>query len=158
MANENKKDFNAMMNNNKDMPKITEITDPEGIIKWGGKTLLIAPPLDYDKYMKKVPEGKLLTVGQIRTKLAKDYNVEVTCPLTAGIFVNICAWASYQREEDKTPFWRVLKTDGELNPKYPEAYELQKKLLESEGHAIIEKGGKTKKYFVKDYEKSLIEL
>ena len=49
--------------------------------------------------------------------------------MTAGIFINIVAWASYQRNEDITPYWRTLKSDGELNVKYPEAIELQKKLL-----------------------------
>lgn len=41
MASENKKDFNQMMNNNKDMPKIVQINDPKGIKKWGGKTMII---------------------------------------------------------------------------------------------------------------------
>ena len=89
-------------------------------------------------------------------RAAKKYNTDITCPLTCGIFVNICAWASYQRKEDITPFWRTLKSDGELNAKYPEGIELQKKLLEKEGHEIILKGKKNIKYFVKDFEKNLI--
>ena len=51
MANEDKKDFNAKMNNSKDMPKIVEL-DSEASKKWGGKTMVIAPPIDYDKLMK----------------------------------------------------------------------------------------------------------
>lgn len=78
--------------------------------------------------------------------------------MTAGIFINIVAWASYQRTENITPYWRVLKSDGELNIKYPESINLQKKLLEEEGHIIIEKGNKIKKYYVKDYIDSLVEL
>jgi len=27
------------------------------------------------------------------------------CPMTAGIFISIAAWASEQRSEDKTPYW-----------------------------------------------------
>ena len=53
-------------------------------------------------------------------------------------FVNICAWTSYQRKEDITPYWRTLKSNGELNIKYPEAIELQKRLLEEEGHTITD--------------------
>ncbi len=78
--------------------------------------------------------------------------------MTAGIFVNIVAWDSYQRNEDVTPYWRALKSGGELNIKYPEAIELQKRLLEEEGHTIISKGIKNTKYYVKDFENSLIEL
>ncbi|MDD3152950.1 MAG: MGMT family protein, partial [Bacteroidales bacterium] len=126
---------------------------------WGGRTLVIAPPLDYDKYMKLVPEGKLITTNELRKKVATDYRgVDVCCPLTCGIFVQIAAWASYQRGSDETPFWRTLKANGELNSKYPEAYDLQKKKLEEEGHTIIEKGKTNKKFFVKDYEKDLFNL
>lgn len=155
MANESKKDFNLMMNNNKDMPKIVNITDEEGIKKWGGRTMVIAPPLDYNDLMKKIPKGKVITTNEIRKELANKYNVDITCPLTAGIFINICAWASFQRDKDITPFWRVLKTNGELNLKYPNGVEYQKKILESEGFTIISKGKKNIKYYVKDFEKNL---
>lgn len=157
MANRSIKDFNARMNNSKDMPKIVEL-DEEASKKWGGKTMVIAPPIDYDDFMKKVPSGKLITTDTLRKAMAKKYKTDITCPLTCGIFVNICAWASYQRHEDITPYWRTLKSDGELNAKYPEAIELQKRLLEEEGHTIISKKGKNIKYYVKNFENSLIEL
>jgi hypothetical protein len=157
MANEDKKDFNERMNNSKDMPKIIEL-DEEAAKKWGGKKMIIAPPLYYDEIMKKVPKGKLLTTDQIRKYLAQKNNADITCPLTAGIFINICAWASYQRTENITPYWRTLKSNGELNIKYPGEIKLQKRLLEEEGHKIITKGTKNIKYFVKDFEKDLIEL
>lgn len=148
------KDFNLMMNSSKDMPKILIIKDEKTIKKYG-KKMLIAPPIYYDEIMKKIPKGQLITTSQIRTYLAKKNNVDFTDPMTAGIFINIVAWASYQRKENITPYWRTLKTNGELNNKYPEEIELQKKLLEEEVHTIIMKGSK---YYVKDYEKKLIEL
>lgn len=153
----NSKDFNKMMNNNKDMPKIIVINDDKTIKKYG-KRMLIAPPLYYNEIMKKVPKGQLVTTNQIRTILAKENNADFTDPMTAGIFINIVAWASYQRNENSTPFHRTLKSNGELNNKYPESIELQKKLLEEEGHVIFSKGTKNKKYYVKDYEKKLIKL
>ena len=155
MVNYNKKDFNKMLNDNKDMPKIKVINDEKTIKKYGGTRMLLAPPLYYEKLMRKVPKGKLITAGQIREFLAKENNADFTCPLTAGIFINIVAWASYQRKEDITPYWRTLKTNGELNNKYPEGIELQKRLLEEEGHTIIQKGSK---YYVKDFESKLIKL
>lgn len=155
MVNYNKKDFNKMLNNNKDMSKIKVINDEKTIKKYGGTRMFLAPPLYYDKLMRKVPKGKLITAGQIREYLAKENNADFTCPLTAGIFINIVAWASYQRKEDITPYWRTLKTNGELNNKYPEGIELQKRLLEEEGHTIIQKGSK---YYVKDFESKLIKL
>lgn len=107
MANEDKKDFNAMLNDSKDMPKFQTI---------------------------------------------------MTEPITAGIFVSIVAWASYQRSDDKTPYWRTLKANGELNPKYPGGVEAQKEKLEAEGHVIIQKGRKNIRYFVQDYENALFDL
>lgn len=158
MANESKKDFNEMLNNNKDMPKIQIIKDEKTIKKYGGDKMFLAPPIYYDELMRKVSYGKLVTISQMREYLAKKYNASFTDPMTAGIFINIVAWASYQRKENITPYWRTLKSDGELNMKYPEAINLQKRLLEEEGHIIITKGTKNIKYFVKDYEKYLIEL
>lgn len=158
MANESKKDFNVMLNDNKDMPKFVKITDSASIKKYGGENMYFAPPLFYDEIMKKVPYGKLTTVGHIREYFAKKNHADFTDPITAGIFTSIVAWASYQRKTEETPYWRTLKNNGELNPKYPEGIELQKKKLESEGHTIIQKGRTNIRYYVKDYEKNLIEL
>ncbi len=158
MANEEKKDFNAMLSDRKDMPKIKIVTDQKTIEKYGGNRMYFAPPMDYDRIMKLVPYGKVLTVGKIREYFANLNDADFTEPMTAGIFVSIAAWASHQRAEDKTPYWRTLKADGELNEKYPGGVEAQKVLLEKEGHTIIKKGRKKIRYFVKDYENSLFEL
>ncbi|NJE44627.1 MGMT family protein [Massilimicrobiota sp. SW1139] len=158
MANEEKKDFNAMLHNNKDMPKFQVITDQKSIEKYGGNNMYFAPPIDYDKVMKKIPYGKVITIGKIREFFAKENDADFTEPITAGIFVSIAAWASYQRTEDKTPYWRTLKANGELNSKYPGGIEVQKEKLEAEGHTIIKKGRKNIKYYVKDYEDVLFDL
>ena len=78
--------------------------------------------------------------------------------MTAGIFVNIVAWASKERRENETPYWRTLKSNGELNSKYLGGIELQKKKLESEGHTIVQKGRTNIRYYVKDYEDCLMKL
>ncbi len=83
---------------------------------------------------------------------------DFTEPITAGIFTSIVAWASYQRSENETPYWRTLKANGELNPKYPGGMEEQRKKLESEGHTVIQKGRKNIKYYVQNYENVLFEL
>lgn len=140
MANENKKDFNAMLHDSKDMPKYQTITDQKSIEKYGGDRMYFAPPIDYDRVMKRVPCGKVTTVGKIREYFAKQSGADFTEPITAGIFVSIAAWASYQRKEDETPYWRTLKADGELNSKYPGGALAQKEKLEAEGHTIIQKG------------------
>ncbi len=150
-----RKSFNEKLSNKADMPKIVEITDPVAVSRYGGTKMLIAPPMDYDEVMKKVPEGKVITSETLRNYLAKKYDADFTCPLTAGIFINIAANASEERTGNETPYWRTLKKGGELNEKYPGGIEVQKRFLEAEGHIVIQKG---KKYYVKNYEDKLFPI
>lgn len=140
------------------LPKVQIITDRKSIEKYGGIKIYFAPPIDYDRVMRKIPYGKVITVGKIRDYFAETSGADFTEPITAGIFVSIVAWASYQRSDDETPYWRTLKSNGELNAKYPNGVEAQKERLEAEGLLIIEKGRKNKRYYVKDYEKFLFNL
>lgn len=158
MANEDKKDFNAMLKECKDMPRIQIIDDQKSIDKYGGEKMYIAPPIAYDEAMRKVPFGKVITIGEIREYFAKENHADFTEPITAGIFVSIAAWASFQRTKDKTPYWRTLKANGELNPKYPGGIQAQRDALEKEGHTIIQKGRKNFRYYIKDYKDVLYHL
>ncbi len=92
--------------------------------------MYFATPIDYDKVMKKIPYGKVITVGKIREYFAKLSGEDFTEPIKAGIFVSIAAWASDQRSEGETSYWRTLKANGELNAKYPDGIEAQKEKLE----------------------------
>ncbi len=109
--------------------------------------------------MRRVPEGKLITINEIRAALAKKHGATIGCPMTTGIFAWIAANAAEEQrqkgEKDITPYWRTLKSGGVINPKYPGGVEAQKKLLEKEGHEVVQKG---KKYVVVDFEKSLAKL
>lgn len=158
MANEDKKDFNAMMNEDKGMPKMQIITDEAVIKRYGGTKMYFAPPLDYDALMKRIPYGKIITTGAIRDYLAKQNGGDFTEPITAGAFISIAAWASEQRETDLTPYWRTLKNKGEINPKYPGGVEAQIEKLEAEGHSIVRRGRKNFRYYVENYEEVMYEL
>ena len=120
--------------------------------------MYFAPPLTYDTLMKQIPFGKLITTKELRAYLAKQNGADFTDPMIAGIFISIAAWASVQRTENLTPYWRTLKTDGELNAKYPGGLEAQKVKLEAEGHTIVLKGRKIIRYYVENYEASLYKL
>ena len=57
---------------------------------------------------------------------------------------------------DITPYWRTVKSKGELNEKYPGGVEAQAKHLRAEGHSIeMNKAGQPKR--VKDWEKALVK-
>ena len=153
-----RKSFNEKLQDSKDMPKIVVIEDEKSIERYGGKNMLIAPPLAYNEIMSKVPQGKLITANEIREFLAERHNADFTDPMTAGIFISLSAQASCERENERIPFWRTLKTDGELNPKYPGGIEYQKEKLIEEGHELYTKGRKNIRYFVKDFENDLYHL
>ena len=150
-----KKTFNEKLNDSKNMPHVEVIDDVRVISRFGGNRMLIAPPLYYDEIIKKIPCGMLLTSDIVRNHLAKRHAADFTCPLTAGIFINISAHAAVERGTDDTPYWRLLKKDGELNEKYPLGIDGQKMLLEMEGHRIIQKG---KRYFVEEYQTKLFSI
>ena len=145
---------------NKGLPKVVDI--PKRMQKRLGKGKMLVPkPLDVDALIRQVKKGKLIIQKQIREKLAKDFKVNVTCPITTGIFVRITAEAA---EEDKrlerkqiTPYWRVIGLDGSLNPKFPGGVNSQAVYLRKEGHAILPAQGK-KPPKVKDFEKYLQRL
>ncbi|MHB1314325.1 MAG: MGMT family protein [Christensenellales bacterium] len=150
-----RKTYNEKLQFSGNMPTVEVLTDPKMIARYGGPKMLIAPPLAYDELMKKVPYGKVVTSDAIRNCLAKKHGADFTCPLTAGIFINIAANASAERGGQDTPWWRTLKKEGELNEKYPDGIEGQKLRLEMEGHTVVQKG---KRYFVSGYADKLCEL
>ena len=125
-------------------PKIVQV--PPKMSRFGNGTMLIPTPKLVDDLIRKVPKGKLVTVGELRRKLAKDFGTDVTCPLTTGIFVRIAAEAA---EEDRangkkriTAYWRVVKDDGRLNPKFPGGVAQQSSYLRAEGLSVLPEGKK----------------
>jgi hypothetical protein len=135
-------------------PKVVD--DPQG----RGR-MLIPRPVDVDALMRRIQQGRLVTVGQIRERLAKDFNADLTCPLTTGIFIHIAAEVAEEDlsrgAKDITPYWRVIKTDGSLNEKLPGGVEAQAARLREEGHSI-EPGKGKKAPKVREFEKSLQQL
>ncbi|MFI5220174.1 MAG: hypothetical protein ACHQNT_11875 [Bacteroidia bacterium] len=134
----------------KGLPKVEKIKRNQEKI-WGKGTIAIATPLIVDEMMRSVPKGKVITVNQLRERIAKKFNATIGCPITTGIFSWIAAHAAEEmralEKKDITPWWRTLKGEGFLNEKFPGGVEHQKKLPEKEGHKIIERG---KKFFVED--------
>ena len=129
-----------------------------------GRGLMLIPlPLDLDALIRQVPPGKLVTVDALRDRLAQDHGADFTCPLVTGIFLKIVAEASEEElSEGKdlaevTPWWRVVKRDGTLNPKFPGGTAHQAELLSLEGHALCPSRAKSPPK-VKDFQNYLVEL
>ncbi len=153
-----RKSWQEKLADSKGLPKVEKIT-PKMSKKWGTGTVVIPAPKEVDEIMKKVPQGKLITINQIREALAQKHSATIGCPMTTGIFAWIAAHAAEEAaaegKKNITPYWRTLKTGGVINEKYPGGIEAQKKLLEKEGHKVMQKG---KKYIVADFEKHLVQV
>jgi len=125
----------------------------------GEGTLVIAAPLEVDALMRQVKQGQLTTIDAIRRALAKRHRATTACPMTTGMFANFAAHAAADEEAAGklrvTPYWRTLKTGGELNPKFPGGLAVLRARLEAEGHTVQARG---KRLFVVDHESCLAEL
>src|SRR3972149_11166424 len=155
---ESRKSWREKLTDSKDLPKVEEITGKMSK-RWGTATVVIPAPREVDEIMRNVPEGKLTTINEIRAHLARKHGASIGCPITTGIFAWVAANAAKEEaaegKKNITPYWRTLKTGGLINEKYPGGLGGQKKLLEDEGHKIIQKG---KQYIVIDFEKHLVKL
>jgi len=153
-----RKSWQEKLLDSKGLPKVEKLTDKMSK-RWGTGTIVIPAPIEVDEIMKKVPEGKLITVSEIRALLAKKHGATIGCPLTTGIFAwvaaNAAEEAAAEGKENITPYWRTLKSGGELNEKFPGGVEAQAARLIEEGHTV-EPGKGKKPPKVKDFERSLI--
>jgi hypothetical protein len=104
-----------------------------------GGAMVVSSPAEVDAYVRRVGAGQLITLDDLRAAIARAHDVAVACPVSTAIFLNIAARATEERRalgvpaEELTPWWRVLKKGGFLNPKYPGGTEAQAALLAAEG-------------------------
>jgi hypothetical protein len=155
MSKSKRKSWREKLADSKGLPKVAEI-DCTKTKRWGEGTFVIPAPLEVDAAMKKVRRGKLTTIDAIRAALAKKHGTTIACPLTTGIFAWIAAYAADEAEAEGrariTPYWRTLKSGGELNPKSPGGIKNLRSRLAAEGHRVVKKG---RRYFVVDFEQAL---
>jgi len=141
----------------KGCPKIAKI-EGSCLKRWGRGTFVIPAPLEVDAAMKKVGRGQLTTISYLQRALAKKHGTTIACPITTGIFAWIAAHAADEAEAEGarriTPYWRTLKTGGEVNTKYPGGIKNLRTRLAAEGHRVVAKG---KRYFVADFERAVVE-
>lgn len=155
MAISKKKSWREKLADDKELPRVIKLTGP-AVKRWGGKTMVIGAPREIDALMRTVPRGRVTTINALRGALAKKHGTESACPITTGIFSWIAAHAAEEAaaagDKKFTPYWRTLKKDGELNPKYPGGVAAVKRKLAAEGHAFVAKG---QRVLVRDYEAAL---
>lgn len=104
-----------------------------------GGAMVVSSPAEVDEMVRRLRAGEVITLDALRSAIARRHAVAVACPVSTAIFLNMCARAAEERraagEPDHalTPWWRVLRKGGFLNPKYPGGTDLQAELLADEG-------------------------
>ncbi len=161
-----KKSWQEKLADKKGLPKILKLKENfpcyNAIHKMGaeiGDEVVLINPSEVVEVMRKVPEGKVITIIEICKQIAREHGVKACCSLTTGIFIMTAANATEEAAREgkslNIPYWRTLKVGGLLNEKYPGGSEAHKKLLEKEGFKILQKG---RKFVVNDYEKHLLGM
>lgn len=106
--------------------------------------MLVSTPLEIEAFVRRIPEGRVLTLGALRAALAKDRRADYTCPITTGIFLRIIGEAAEEEraagKRDLAPYWRVVRDDGTLIDKLPGGDAAQAKLLEKEDVEVMHLG------------------
>ena len=153
-----KRTFREKLTDDKDFPRVQKLAG--GMEKrWGPGTIVLPAISEVKALMDKVPKGKIATINQIRETLARRHNATMACPIVTGIHARIVAGAAGEDQANGrkrvTPYWRTLKSTGELNLKYPGGIQSQRARLKDEGLAVIKRG---KRWYVDDYETHQAEL
>lgn len=139
MAARRKKTWKEKLADNKGLPRVVVIA-PEQEKRWGKGRMVIPAPMEVDRLIRTIRKGRTATINDLRTALVKKHGTDLACPITTGIFAWIAAHAAAEEETEGggrvTPWWRVLKQGGRLNPKFPGGLAEQRRRLKLEGHVI----------------------
>lgn len=104
-----------------------------------GEIMLIPTPKIVDAFLAKIPAGQAMDVKTFRSKLAKKYKAEVSCPITTGIHLRTVAEAALEQHRqgaalsEITPFWRVLDENVPTTAKLSCGVAFVKKQRKAEG-------------------------
>lgn len=77
--------------------------------------------------VKDVKEGRLITLEQLRDKLAKDFKVQTACPAKVAK-----ALEQLSKESNPVCYWCVVKKNGALISKYPNGVDGHAAMLQKE--------------------------
>ena len=104
-----------------------------------GGAMVVSSPKEVDDYVRKIAPGEVATLEDLRRALARAHQVATACPVSTAIFANLSARAAEEARalgadpETLTPWWRLVKKGGFLNPKLPGGVDRQAELLRTEG-------------------------
>ncbi len=113
--------------------------------------MLLPGPATVAALIEKTPAGRLITTNLLCQKLARQFNVRGTCPVTTQKALEALA----HDPGANVAYWRVVKANGGLMNRFPGGAESQAERLQKEGFTLDRKG-KTPK--VTNFRESLVPL
>ncbi len=120
-------------------PKDDAIVDipKERLSFFGGAGKMLLPsPTTVAALIEKMPEGKLITTSLICQKLAQQFNVRGTCPVTTQKALQAIA----HDPGNKVAYWRVVKANGDLSTGFPAARKVRRNACEKRASRSIGRG------------------
>ena len=104
---------------------------------FGGPGKMLLPgPATIAALLEKVPTGKLVTTNLLCQKLAQQFNVRGTCPVTTQKALHAVAHGP----GNEVAYWRVIKANGGLMTRFPGGAVGQAERLSKEGITLDRKG------------------
>ena len=90
-----------------------------------GSSMFVATPKIVDEFINKMPQGRFITIPELRADLAIEYDCDATCPVSTTIFLRVVAEAALEHLEqgaktaDITPVWRVVAPGDKVSARLP---------------------------------------
>src|SRR5262245_59681021 len=126
----------------------------------GRGTMIVPRPTDVEAAMRLPRKGRLITLTQIRARLARAAGVDQCCPLTTGIFARLASEAANEDaaagKKRITPYWRTIRETGALIDRFPGGVSAQAARLRREGFSI--RAARGRKPRVVEFESHLVSM
>jgi hypothetical protein len=140
-----RKTWQEKLDNGRD-PKVVRLEKNFGGIP-AGSEMLVSTPREVDALLRQVPSGQLVTLDEIRNKLAAKHGADGACPMSTAMFLRIAceaAWEQIDQGQDPgqvTPFWRAVPPDSPLAEKLTCGEAFLRKMQRQEGISSSTRGG-----------------
>jgi len=110
-----------------------------------GLLLLRPTPLLVGEEVAKVPPGQLLTLAELRARLAARCGAARACPLatarSARVLAGVVAQDLRLRRKPRWPIWRLVQDNGVLPPRWALDALYRASMLREEGRRVTRAGG-----------------
>lgn len=122
-------------------PQLAPHVDPD---PRRGDRLLVPTPMLVAESVARVPAGRVITMTELRSALARQFGADRCCPLTTGMFAAIVAGAvgeDLQRgRQPRWPIWRLVRDDGTLPANWVLDARWRATRLRGEGNTVTRAG------------------